>query len=181
GERDRDHAVLEGVGGVRGVVLDPDLAEAEALSQAWGADEGRQSGLEGRAGRIVERQEVRVAPDPVRSRLDLAARLLRVDCREVIRDLQWPEAALAHIACFGRICRVALLAPQFPRRHQNPFVSSDIYLRKKPLPGRSSRGPVGTSTHIFQALHLLELAPSPKRGGCRGFCGPVPPPLWMWW
>src|ERR687898_619898 len=41
-----------------------------------------------------------------------------------------------------------------------------------------------TSTHISQALRLLELAPISGLatfGGCRGFFGPVPPPLWMQW
>ncbi len=49
GESDGDDAVLEAVRRVGGVVLDPDLADAELLGEPIGADERRQPGLD-RAG-----------------------------------------------------------------------------------------------------------------------------------
>src|SRR5919201_2257120 len=46
---------------------------------------------------------------------------------------------------------------------------------KKPLPVVRGGGFWVLSGHICQ-----ELAPFPhEAGGCRGFVGPVPPPLWM--
>ncbi len=45
-DRNGDDPVLERVGRVRRVVLDPELAQAEALGQAVGADERRQPRLE---------------------------------------------------------------------------------------------------------------------------------------
>ena len=44
GDGDRDDAVLEGVGRVGGVVLDPDLAQPQPLGEAVGADQRRAAG-----------------------------------------------------------------------------------------------------------------------------------------
>ena len=71
---DADDAVLEGVRRVGGVVLDPDLVEAEPLGEPVGADQRRaargQAGARGRAtgrpGCRRERQEVGVTPDVLR-------------------------------------------------------------------------------------------------------------------
>src|SRR5436190_23449517 len=45
---------------------------------------------------------------------------------------------------------------------------------KKPPPEFVRGGGLESLGHICQ-----ELAPFPQAGGCRGFKGPVPPPLWM--
>ena len=51
--------------------------------------------------------------------------------------------------------------------------------QKKSLPRNRGRDHTGnTASTIFQEI-LQELAPFRFREGCRGFVGPVPPPLWM--
>ena len=49
-DRHGDDAVLEGVGRIGRVVLDPELAQAEALGEPVGANQRRQPGLERVAG-----------------------------------------------------------------------------------------------------------------------------------
>jgi hypothetical protein len=127
-DRDRDDAVLEGVCGVGGVVLDPELAQAEALGQAVGPDQGRQPRLERVARPAVEGEEVGLPPDSPRARLDLPARLLGIQVRQVIGDLQRPEALLADVSGIERVGLPALLASQRFNCHLAP-------LRKKPPPG----------------------------------------------
>ncbi len=123
---DRHHAVLEGVRGVRRVVLDPDLAEAEALGETVGADERRAAGGQTRArrqagrraGRRRQRQEVRVAPDVLRPGLDAPAQTVDVDdLRALVGDLQRPEAALADVLRLELVLGVALTTSQRPCCH----------------------------------------------------------------
>ena len=71
GDGDRDDPVLEGVGRVGGVVLDPELGlDPEPLGQAVGAQQRRQARLQRVAGAPLEGEEVGVAPDPLRAGLD---------------------------------------------------------------------------------------------------------------
>ncbi len=76
---DGDDAILERVGRVGGVVLDPQLAQAEALGEAIGTHQRRQPGLQRIARALGQREEVGVAPDARRARLDLALRLGRIE------------------------------------------------------------------------------------------------------
>ena len=177
---DRDDAVLEGVGRVGGVVLDPHLAQAEALGEPVGADQRRaargqpdaRGQAPGGAGRPAgERQEVGVAPDVLRPALDAAAQLADVVARAaavVVDDLQRAEALLADVQRLQRVLGFALLALQMTDSHLGLLrsMSSPCHV------WRRARSP----PHIS-----LELAPSrcDIDGGCRGFVGPVPPPLWM--
>src|SRR4051794_35703561 len=94
GQGDRYDAILERVGGVGGVVLDPQLTEPEALGEAVGAHQGRQPRLEWIAGALGEGQEVRIAPDPTRAGLDLAAGLAGVEIGKVVGDFERAEAVL---------------------------------------------------------------------------------------
>src|SRR5581483_820454 len=81
------------------------------------------------------------------------------------------EAPLAHVDRLERVPRPALLAPELLCRHM-----------EKPPPGlwrRFFRGETPTTS----PRPLLEpdgigTVPA-EAGGCRGFTGPVPPPLWM--
>ena len=125
---DRHDAVLEGVRRVGGVVLDPHLAQAEALGEAVGADQRRAAGRQpdargqppGRARRAAgERQEVGVAPDVLRAALDAAAQLADVaaGAAVVIGDLQRPEALLADVQRLERVLGLALLALQMTCGH----------------------------------------------------------------
>ncbi len=73
---DRDDPVLERVGRVGGVVLDPDLRLGpEPLGQPVGLQQRRQAGLQRVARAAREREEVGVAPDPPRTGLDPPFRL----------------------------------------------------------------------------------------------------------
>ena len=111
---DRDDPVLERMGRVGGVVLDPELAEAEALGQAVGADQRRQPRLERIARALRERQEVGIAPDPGGPGLDLPLELGGVGAAEVVGDLQRAEARLADVAGVERVLGPALLALRGP-------------------------------------------------------------------
>jgi hypothetical protein len=97
---------------VGGVVLDPELAEPEALSQPVGAHQRRQPGLERIAWALCERQEVRVAPDPCRARLNLAAQLVCVGAFRIVGHLERTKARVAHVARVERVLGGALLALQ---------------------------------------------------------------------
>src|SRR5690242_14228868 len=52
-------------------------------------------------------------------------------------------------------------------------------LKKKPLPGYEQRSYDGLRSHL-PGFPPAGIGTFPSRGGCRGFNGPVPPPLWMW-
>ena len=145
GDGDGDDAVLERVGRVGGVVLDPELAaDAQPLRQPVGAQQRRQAGLERVARAPLKRQEVGVAPDPGRARLDLALLLGGVDPGEVVVGLQRPEALLADVERLERVLGPAFLA--FER------FESHLVL-KKPPPGESAE--VRKDFHIFQALNCI--------------------------
>ena len=78
---DRDDPVLERVRRVGGVVLDPQLGvEPELLGEPVGPDQRRQAGLQRVTRTADERQEVGVAPDPLRPGLDPPLRLGGVEC-----------------------------------------------------------------------------------------------------
>jgi hypothetical protein len=106
----RDHAVLERVRRVGRVVLDPHLADAEALGEPVGADQRSHPRRERGLRLALERQEVRVAPDRLGTGLDLAARLGGVQAREVVDHLERPKAVLADEPRLKRVARIALLA-----------------------------------------------------------------------
>jgi hypothetical protein len=59
----------------------------------------------------------------------------------------------------------------------------DTFLNKTPLQTHERREATFNTMQaclIFQTICLPELAPvSLQNSGCRGFTGPVPPPLWM--
>ena len=146
GDGDGDDAVLEGVGRVGGVVLDPELGvEPEALGEAVGAQQRRQAGLERVAGATLEGQEVGVAPDSLRAGLDLALGLGRVETGEVVGDFQRPEAVLTGEMSAEVVRRPALLALQVLDCH--PISLSVANEKDLRLVGqRSDR----TLPHIFQ-------------------------------
>ena len=75
GGGDRHHAILVGERRmVDRVVLDVQLAQAEALGQARAADERREAGVEAGARFTGDRQQLAVAPEILRTTLDLLAR-----------------------------------------------------------------------------------------------------------
>ena len=153
-DRDGDHAVLERVRRVGGVVLDPELAQAEPLGEAVGADQRRQAGLERVAGRARRTAGSRRS---ARSRASPAWILRRASAGRARRSRSGPRAGRS--SSRRRRRRRARSSPRTPcisaiRRHRAP-------LRKKTSACVCGRRSEGTSSHIFQAfLHLLDLAPS---------------------
>ena len=75
GQRDGDDPVLERVGGVAGVVLHPQLLQAEVVGQVAGVDQPGVAGIGGTEGGDVgrHRQQRRVPPDRLRTGFDLGA------------------------------------------------------------------------------------------------------------
>ena len=79
GDGDADDAVLEGPGGVHGVVLDPEGVEADGFGQAVGLDQRGEAGADVDLVFDVAGEEVGVAPErggtrpPMVSRVVLAA------------------------------------------------------------------------------------------------------------
>ncbi|OLL73183.1 ComEC/Rec2-related protein [Pseudonocardia sp. Ae168_Ps1] len=181
GERHRDHAVLEGVRGVPGVVLHPELAHPERPGQVVGLDELRQPGLgvavllDGRR----DREEVLVAPDRLRAGLDRRAG----HRGEVVGHLEGPETLGT-----GELRGQRHLVPALPagegtggaqvvgRRFGHSSESHEI----------SSSVPPGVAGRNW---HRVRRRPGCARcagsggsscdAGCRGFYGPFPLPLWM--
>ena len=178
GRGDRDDAVLERVRRVRGVVLDPDLAQAEALGEPVGADQRRAAGGQaaarrragGRAGLVGERQEVRVAPDVLRARPGCggAAGAGRPPGR---RGRRRPRAARSSARR-----RTAPRARTPPRIRD---ISGLLAPMKKPPPVRGGGSSWSLRPHLVRNWHRSRRAVHAAAGGCRGFIGPVPPPLWM--
>ena len=108
-----DHPVLERVGGVGGVVLDPDLGvDAKPLGQAVGADQRRQTGLQGIARAALEGKEIGVAPDPPRAGLNPPPRFLGIEAGIVVGDLERAEALAAYEQGLQWVGLPALLASQ---------------------------------------------------------------------
>src|SRR3954447_16345991 len=129
--------------GIGGVVLDPDVVQPERRRETVGTNQGRQPGLERIARTLLERQEVRGAPDAARAGLDLAPRLGRVEIAEVIGDVERAEAPLAHVPRVERVSRLAFPTDQslwcHPLLASLSFPSLLISSKKKPLPGYEQR------------------------------------------
>ena len=172
-ERDGDDAVLERVRRVGGLVLDAQLAEAEALGEAVGLHERRPARRQRGAGGTLEREEVGVAPERVRPGLDPALELLGLAVGRAVGHLERTEAALADVARVERVGGRALLALQGICRHMKnppPVLCGGGFAWAMPsphLPGQSLE-PDGIAT-----------VSRVRADGWRGFIGPVPPPLWM--
>src|SRR4029453_7694007 len=116
--------------------------------------------------RTLQRQEVRVAPDVLRAALDAATEPGDVlgQAAVGVADLERAEAPLADVARVQRIHRLALTTLQ--------VLCCQL---KRPPPVRRGEGRDGTPAKSVRNWHRFPLA----RDGCRGFIGPVPPPLWM--
>src|SRR3954470_7816882 len=133
--------------GIGGVVLDPDVVQSERRRETVGTNQGRQPGLERVARTLLERQEVRVAPDSARAGLDLAPRLGRVEIAEVIGDVERRESPLPHVPRVERVRRLEFPTDQslwfHPLLASLSFPSLSIPQRKN-LCRAMSRGPDGT-------------------------------------
>ena len=149
-QRHGHHAVLERVRRVGGVVLHEHLPHAERLGEPRRPLERRQT--DGQAGlrRSRERQEIGVAPDRLRARLDLPLYRRGVEAAVVVGHLERPEALLAHVASVERIGGVTFLALKRLNWHESPFYVENL---RRCCDG----GPVQAPCHIS-----MELAPFPR-------------------
>ena len=180
-EGDGDDPVLEGVGGVAGVVLDVQRAQAELAGQVVGRDEPGPARVQVRLGRDVgrDRQQRSVAPDVGGPRRDQLAGH-GAALREVVGDLQRPET-LAHRRSAGRAAaRAALAAGErdggAERRRWWSGRGCVSGHEARPFPHLPRRRSAGRNWHLSRP----GLASAGRhRDGCRGFVGPFPPPLWM--
>src|SRR5215204_2350184 len=106
---------------VGGVVLDPDLAQPEALGQPVGLHQRRDAGRESGLRPLLEGQEVRVAPDVLRAALDAALDLRGVEAGEVVGHLERAETYVADVASRQLVTLAAFLALEsFQRAHVAP-------------------------------------------------------------
>jgi hypothetical protein len=171
-ERDRHDAVLERVRRVGGLVLDPQLAEPEALARRSARTSGVSRSAARHAGRARvagSRRSARASP----ARLDPAPELVGARAGRPVGDLQRPEAALTDIERLEWIGGGALLALQGLCRHLsgNPLrrvmrrerargeahhrISQAVFLEPDGIatvPGRSRDRMVG-GVSLGQSLH----------------------------
>src|SRR5207248_677710 len=96
-QRHRRDAVLERIGRVHGVVLDPDVAQTELRTQPVGAHEGREPGAEVDGVAPLAGEQVRVTPDRRRPRGDALTARGPGDRGVVVGDLERAEAPLARV------------------------------------------------------------------------------------
>src|SRR5436190_6973814 len=103
---------------VGGVVLDPQLAEAELLRQTIGSEQRCPAGGERPLRRRGHGQEIAVAPDRMRSGLDPAAKLSWIGRRSrCVGDLERTEAPLADVPRIERVRGSTFLTAQRLWRH----------------------------------------------------------------
>jgi hypothetical protein len=103
---------------VGGVVLDPQLAEAEALGEPVGLQERRPPRGKHPLRRGVDGQEVGIAPQGIRAGRDSALERVGIDVGPLgIRDLERAEAALADVTRVERVGGLAFLAAKRLWRH----------------------------------------------------------------
>ena len=89
------------------VVLDVELANAEAFGEAIGFDQGRESGVQAGQRLVGDGQELAIPPQVLGSRLDQRARDQRFDRGVVIRDFERAETLIADPEGSGRKRRSA--------------------------------------------------------------------------
>ena len=106
--RNRDDAILVRERRmVDGIVLEIQLADAQLLRETIGFDERRESRIEAGARLAVDRQQLAVAPQVLRARLDLRAAHVLPDLVVVVDDFERSQTFVAHPQ---RLCRKHRLA-----------------------------------------------------------------------
>src|SRR5439155_24705513 len=108
---DRHETILERVRRIGGVVLEPELAEAELRGEARRPDERSHPGTQIDAV-LAAGQQRRVAPDRSGTGRDRLARRLLRDRVVVVDDLERGEAELTHVQRLRRVLARALAAAQ---------------------------------------------------------------------
>ena len=151
GQGHRHHPVLERAGGVEGVVLEPQLAQAQLGGQPVGPHQGGEAGAQVDGAVVDGRQQVGVAPDRRRPGRDRLPGGGGGDGLVVVGDLERPEAAVAHVERL--------------RREGAPTLTTSETL---------DEGHVSPPNHRSGQWHLVVSRRVAGRAGCRGFVGPGP-------
>src|ERR1700674_4720427 len=94
------------------VVLDIELLQSEFGPQALGMKQRREARVEPDRRLAVDRQQLAIAPEISRARLDNRARDRGLDFRVVVDHFERAEAGLAHVERLDRIFLAALAALQ---------------------------------------------------------------------
>src|SRR5580700_10386571 len=97
---------------INGVILYVEILDSEFRAEALGADQRREAGKRPRFGLAVDRQQLAIAPQIVRARLDQLARDGGADARVVIGDLERAEARFAYVQRADRVFLAAFAALQ---------------------------------------------------------------------
>ena len=152
--RDRDDAILERVRRVRGVELQPELADAELLGEPRRGHERREARREPGLVRRRDGEQVGVAPDRRRAGLDPLAGHRPAQGVPVVDRVERPEAAGAAAGGLERV------------------------LGGTDSTGRETADTGGTS--FARSTHPSGFGTGPSPRGLPRLTGPVPQPLSMW-
>ena len=181
GQRHGDDAVLERVGRVAAVVLDPQRLHAQGGGEPVGLDEAGEARLGVGEARDVGRyrQECCVSPDVARPGEDVLAG----EGREVVADLERPEALQARVVRAERLSGPTLAADQLDGVAERAVADGvGGAVRARDVAGRERHDrpvpllifPVST-VDAGRTWHLTgSRAFACERAGCRGFSGPYP-------
>src|SRR4051794_29047078 len=185
GQRDGDDAVLERVRRVPGFVLQVQAGKPGLGAEPPGGGGRRPAVTEVDVGVAGGGEQRLVPPQRPRAVLDVGAGELRPEAFLVVERLDRAEALVTDRAHLGRVPGLADLTPQSfqvtrhgvlltsPRRAV-PETEEARRLRKS---RRASE--VQNSPHLSGGSITTGRNWHPADRGCRGFTGPVPPPLWM--
>src|SRR3989475_8300597 len=114
-DRDGDGPVFEGIRRVDGVILDPDFADVQCLSEVRGSSQRRAAHREIDPRRFIEdREEFAVSPQVARSFREIRAAERIPDSGELVRDLEGTETRFAYGDLYGGEIRAAPATPAPP-------------------------------------------------------------------
>src|SRR5579872_4460659 len=94
------------------VILYVEILDPEFSAEALGVHQRREAGKRPSLGLAVDRQQLAIAPEIVRARLDQPPRDMRADTRVVVGHLERTEARLAYVQRADRVLLAAFAAFQ---------------------------------------------------------------------
>src|SRR5256712_14030962 len=116
-DRDGDGPVFEGICRVDRVVLDPDLADVQGLSEVCGSSQRSEAHREiDPRGFIEDRKEFAVSPQVARSVLELLAAERIPDSGQLIRNFEGNSTRLVYSDLYSMKLRPARATPEASER-----------------------------------------------------------------
>src|SRR6185312_1306380 len=110
---DRDHAVLERVGRVGRVELEPELPHAELLGEPRRSNQRREARCEALLLRRLDGKEIGVAPDRQRAGRDRLAGQRACELLTVVDRIEWPPAVRADTHRLQGVVGLAVAATKY--------------------------------------------------------------------